>query len=97
MDATEAQPQRHLQLIFGVSADPIRKQLRAQGYPLPPNVVEPFERDAEALLRLGLRSLLPHSVVRTARQRLLNKVCATISEREKRKRERAERKKERTA
>ena len=65
-----------VQIDFGALAEPLEKQLEAQGMRFwnPPDA-KMFQSDCDALTRCAVRSLLGEGLVRRARQRLLNRIA----------------------
>lgn len=91
MDATDppepgtAEPQarpepREIGLSFGALSDPLAQQLADQGVRVPPlDKMEHFQRDADALVRVSIRGLIPDAQVRAARKKLMKRITAAIA------------------
>lgn len=60
---------RRIQIDFGAFAPPLHKQFRCSAAP-----IRHFQQDADALVRLSIRGILPDAQVRAARKRLLRKI-----------------------
>ena len=63
-----------LALHLGAMAEPIRKQLYDAGLKVDIEKLEHFQKDADAIVRLHVRDLIPHSIIEKARQKLVNNI-----------------------
>jgi hypothetical protein len=70
-----------LGITFGAMADPLRKQLEMTG--IDAGTINHFQRDADAIVRLNVRSLLTDSETRKARLRVVKKFAAELRARGK--------------
>jgi FAD synthase len=65
-----------IEIMFGAISDSLDKQLRKQGYKL--KSVDLYQKDADAITRLLIRSLINESQAHAARKMLLRNMCAEI-------------------
>lgn len=63
---------------FGALAEPIAEQLEEQGVVLPPEAVERIQQDADAIVRLRIRDLLPRTQADAAFRRLMKSIRKAI-------------------
>ena len=68
-----------LELSFGALSDPIRTQLDAQNVTADRDEISHWQRDADAIVRVAVRGLLPDSQIRQARKRLLKRIAKGVS------------------
>jgi hypothetical protein len=69
-----------LSLHFGAMCRDLAEQLEIQGIRLDAKIVVHFQSDAEAITRLVIRNLIPDSVARDARRRLLRNIARAVVE-----------------
>lgn len=63
------------QLAYGWSADPIKDQIEAFGpTDVDPDMIEHWQKDADAILRCAMRSLIPDGQIMKARNKLAREV-----------------------
>lgn len=74
---SEQERKREFGLSFGALADPISRQLSAQGIQ-PPSASYHFQRDADAITRLAVRGILSDAEKRRAHQRLMKRITQAI-------------------
>jgi hypothetical protein len=67
-----------LALHFGALCDPIRKQLHDLGLKMDIEKLEHRQKDADAIVRLHMRGLAPESVLKKARQKLVNMISEEV-------------------
>ena len=67
-----------VQIAFGALADPIRRQLRAQGITVTAAKAAGIQADANAITRLSIRGLLADAEKQRARQRLMKALVRQI-------------------
>lgn len=65
----------NISIRFGAFCEPIKEQLHKAGLGMDTEKLEHFQKDADALVRLSLRDIIPFSACDKARQRLLNKIA----------------------
>jgi hypothetical protein len=61
---------------FGAMAPPLKEQLKE--FNLDDNSLEHFQKDAEAIVRLAIRGIIPDSVKSSANKRLLKNIVRKI-------------------
>jgi len=61
---------------FGALCDPIKKQLKNQGYALSEKEDARFQAIADAIIMLKLHGILPDSIVYKAEQKLMKMICS---------------------
>lgn len=71
-----SEPKR-LELEFGALAPRLSKQLAGRG--LQSDAVEHWQKDADAICRLGIRGFIPDAAKRRAYQRLVNEIAKSLS------------------
>jgi hypothetical protein len=67
------------QLSFGLTSRPLRQQLSELGVKLDALLVRQMQKDADAIGRLAVRSLLSDSEVSKAYRRLLNSIVKELN------------------
>lgn len=67
---------------FGALVPPIKEQLTSQGIIcyVPSCEIEAIQDDADAIVRLNIRNILPDSAVRKARERLMRKLTRVLTQ-----------------
>lgn len=66
-------------LITGATATPIHKQLKAQGVKhATAKLLDPCQKDADAITRLRIRGILTESEGARATRRLIKSICETL-------------------
>jgi hypothetical protein len=70
-----------IEIVFGAMAPPILDQLRAQG--IRASILSSvdalqFQKDADAVVRLAVRGILPENAKRAAHRRILRRMIAEI-------------------
>jgi len=67
---------KQLQLNFGALVPSIAEQIDMQGLVIARSVAQQFQNDADAIIRLVVRQLIPDSMARQIRQRLIKRIAA---------------------
>jgi hypothetical protein len=68
-----------VKLAFGAISPKISEQLKKQGFKYDKEEVSHFQKDADAIVRLRVRGLLPSAQVDKCFQKLINKVTFHVS------------------
>ena len=71
---TEAEKRMKLHIVFGAMCPSIQEQLVRHGIRKSKKMIQPIQMDADAIVRLNIRGILPDSSAMKARIRLLRKL-----------------------
>jgi hypothetical protein len=69
-----------VELTFGAMAQPLSEQLSS--FALAFDTLEQYQKDADAITRLNIRGMLGDSHARAARDKLMKRICKSISEKQ---------------
>lgn len=64
-----------INISFGALAPTIAEQLEKQNVGVEPERLEHFQKDADAISRLHVRGLIPDSVAKNIREKLMKKIA----------------------
>lgn len=67
-----------LGLHLGALCDPLRKQLHGLGLKMDIEQLEHRQKDADAIVRLHVRGIIPDYAVKKARQKLVNLIASEV-------------------
>ncbi|MEK6881680.1 MAG: hypothetical protein AABY22_18820 [Nanoarchaeota archaeon] len=70
---------QRLGIHFGAMCDKISKQLKTQGFKFEANQVQHFEKQAEAIFRLKISSLISESIAKKAQDKLFKKITTHVN------------------
>lgn len=74
----QVKPARNLSLHFGALVPSIAEQLANEGLTAHAKDLKLWQDGADALVHLSINGLLPDSIVRASRIKLLKKICANV-------------------
>ena len=71
--------QKQFGIHFGAMCDPISKQIKSQGLKFNKSDMDHFEKQAEAIFRLKISSLISEAIAKKAQNKLFKKITTHVN------------------